>query len=305
MDLVFDSNAVRNFGALTDSQWVALLRRWRARRLTTAWVPRVISEVAGTNLDQKRGLSQRTLEQIVRGIRRFDILAGGAILCDEREAVRRSLFALAGRGMPISIKHDRSIAGWREVLDHAKQLDSVNLIEVDSSNGKRRIILKSRANPDVGVAVIPTDDFELEAEHRIDFWRRRTKCKRRAQLKERVIEIVEFLPEFAKAAVRNADIGVPVDVARDALKARAVDLFNSAFGYRLVVESWYLHLRATGDKESTENNDMADIVIATYLAYGRQIVTDDANLRSLLEAVLEDRRGVVGFAPLLGDLAAS
>ena len=288
---------MRALGKLSNSRWDALLHGWKGRAMTSAWVPRVVSEVAGTNLDQACGLQRETLEEVVRAVRRFDELADRTVLPDEHEIMRQALHALAGLGTSPRPPGDEGpvLGGWRTVLDHALLLDSVHLVMPEVVKGQRRLILKNRRDPDRGVAVIPARSFESRAPANVNYWRRRTRCRRGAPAIDRIREIVEFLPEYVRSAAKAPEISVPIEVARSALSASSEQIFGSPLGYRCVVESWYLHLRATGDKVRITNNDMADIVIASYIPYGRVFVTDDGDLRALLGEVVADPRTIMDF----------
>ena len=300
LSVIMDSNAVRALGSLSDAQWSAFLLSWRTRAFTTAWVPRVVSEVAGSNLDRVAGLTDEALQVVVRSIQRFDELADGRILPDEHEVVRQSIYELAGRERPTQQCETTEPASpnWRIVVDHAKRLHSVDLVAIEVVNGKRHVILKDPRDPFRGVAVHPNQRFKLDAPERVGFWKQRTKCKRGAAPEERIKEIVTFLPEYTRSAATAPEVSVPLDVAQEALEKCDKRLFQSPFGYRLAVENLYLHLRATGDKHKISDNDMTDIVVASYLAYGEVFVTADDELRRLLEAVLADSRSVMNFDAL-------
>ncbi len=293
LSVILDTNAVRHLGRLSDEDWAEFIGACRAKELRTAWVPRAVSEIAGTNLDQRNGLSEETLGEIVRAIRRFDEMADGEVLPSEHDIIRLAFFDLAGEEAFTNARADGERREWRAVIDHAKAVDSVDLVAIEIEDDKRCVVLKDRGDPGRGIAVVPDDSFEADASINVEFWRMRTKCKRAADAQDRADEIRRFLPKFAEVAASTGAIAVPRRVVAKALKAPLRMIFNSSFGHRLAVESWYLHLRATGDKARIENNDMADIVISSYIPSAQRFVTNDRRLRALVGAILADPRTVL------------
>src|SRR5205809_964103 len=72
---VFDTNGVRRLGRLKESSWRKLLAAWKAKGYTTAWIPWVAYEITSTNFVYKDDVvPQRIVEEIVRAVKRFDIL---------------------------------------------------------------------------------------------------------------------------------------------------------------------------------------------------------------------------------------
>jgi hypothetical protein len=291
---VFDTNAIRSLGELEDDKWKAFLASWRAQKLTTAWVPWTISEVAGSNLARKNGLKRADLAEVVRAVQRFDKLARGRVLADSNEIVRRALYSLAGVPVPPSDRADQEQKHGRRVIDVAKRLASTDQVAIEDKNGCTSIVLKKK-NLNTGVSIkFDYSDFEDGAKSRLEFWRKHTKCSHGAHVDERVREIIHFLPDFTKAAALAPSIDVPLDIASRAVMA-GKHLLDSALGYRCIIESWYFHLRATGDKSSIEKNDIGDISIASYMALALRLVSDDRNLRKLLHDVLANPDQVIGL----------
>lgn len=286
LTLVFDSNAIRALGSLESKRWDAFLAGWRAQKLTTAWVPWTICEVAGSNLVRKNGLKRADLAEVVRAVQRFDKLARGRVLFDSNEIVRRALYSLAAVPVPPSDRADQEQKHGRRVIEVAKRLVSTDQVAIEDKDGCTTIVLKKK-NLNTGVSIkFDYRDFEDGARSRLEFWRKHTKCSRGAHVDERVREIIHFLPEFTKAAALATSIDVPLDIASRAVMS-GKHLLDSALGYRCIIESWYFHLRATGDKSSIEKNDIGDISIASYLALAWRLVSDDRNLRKLLRDVLK------------------
>jgi hypothetical protein len=127
--LIVDSCVVRKLGELSEPDWSHFLRGWRTSKQSTAWLPRVVSEVAGTNLDwQAEELTEERLELIVQGIRRFDELTNcGPVLPNDHEILRRGLYELAGVDLPPKPCDGRpgQPKDWRQIIELAKNLDSV------------------------------------------------------------------------------------------------------------------------------------------------------------------------------------
>src|SRR5262245_48837616 len=93
LDFAFDSNAIRALEKLDPRVWKRLSRRWIRLGVTTGWAPNAISEVMGTNLVRASGRpSDADVRSIALGVRRFDRLAGGRILLQADDLVRKSFF---------------------------------------------------------------------------------------------------------------------------------------------------------------------------------------------------------------------
>src|SRR5438132_1639392 len=95
---IFDSNDVRKLGELPSSQWDKLWRAWRAKGYTTGWIPWVVREVVGTNFYDDYGnlCGEKKFKQIVRSVRRFDMLAEGDVLPEFNELFVYSMYEYAG-----------------------------------------------------------------------------------------------------------------------------------------------------------------------------------------------------------------
>jgi hypothetical protein len=283
----FDSNGVRIFGPMDASTWKRFKVNFKAKGYTTAWIPWVAREVAGTNFIRDDGtiVMKKELKEIVRSIKRFDELAEGEVFVEFEQLYKFTLFEYAGdsRGHQF-ITDNENVILKRIFL--AKRVKERLDIGKDGSNRDGSYFLGFK-DPEGGwFGDVVRHTFVGHSKKAIAAWKSLITVDENSPDEQIAKDIGRQIPKLALR--RGQRLGVPDDVLQVVL-----DKWNAAgehpdtmFVYANFLESWYYVEFARGHlTRKRYENDGHDFHIASYLGRAQNFVTGDKNLRTLLNHI--------------------
>lgn len=305
--MVFDTNAIRKLGRLSDGEWRRIQRAWRKTGCRTGWIPHVLCEVVASNVARKHGLTKIGLREVQRAVRRYDALCERTVLHDVDEVVFRCIYELAEAEPPPSGLTDHR-AGWREVIDLFVRIKDPH--QVRAREEEERLVVDLEGNDDnpPGMTVCQPREFVAHAEAKREAMRERLAHKWAVTREQMMQEVVADLPYcWAETAKR---LNIPKEVVLRADAREADVILRSPFMIRTFCENTYHHQRAfprykgeNRKRSSIEENDAPDLAVTTYFLPGHVLVTDDGGLRALLADVLHTERFVLKFSEFVEAVA--
>ena len=286
----FDSNGVREFGRLDETIWQRFLTAWNAKGYTTAWIPWVSREVAGTNFIRDDGIIvlQDELEVIVRSVQRFDELAKGEVFTEFEQLYKFTLFEYAGDPRGTEFIHDNENQYLKRIF-LAKQVKERLDIGKDGSymNGSFWLGIKDSEGGWFGEMVTRT--FVGHSAKAIAAWKKEMTVNENSTDEEIAADITRQLQRLVLR--RGQRLGVPMDVLQKVLDKWNASGENpdSLFVYTNFLESWYYIEFARGHlTRKRRENDGHDFHIASYLTRAEHFVTGDKDLRALLRHITRE-----------------
>lgn len=286
----FDSNGVRELGRIDEPAWKSFKAAWDRKGYTTAWIPWVSREVAGTNFIRDDGIIvlQDELDQIVLAVQRFDELAKGEVFADFESMYRYSLFEYAGDPRGTEFIEDNDDIYLKRIF-LAKQVKERLDIGKDGSytNGSFWLGIKDPAGGWFGEMVTRT--FVGHSDKAIAAWKTLMTVDENSPDEQVAKDISRQLLKIALG--RANEMGIPLDVLQ-----KVLDQWNAAnehpdsfFTYANILESWYYIEFARGTlTRKRRENDGHDFHIASYLTRAEHFVTGDKDLRALLRRITRE-----------------
>ncbi len=286
----FDSNGVRAFGRLDEQTWQRFLAAWNAKGFTTAWIPWVSREVAGTNFIRDDGIIvlQNELDEIVRSVQRFDELAKGEVFTDFEELYKFTLFEYADDPRGTEFIQDNENVYLKRIF-LAKQVRERLDIGKDGSymNGSFWLGIKDPTGGWFGEMV--TRSFIGHTAKAIAAWKKEMTVDENSTDEQISADISRQVQRLALR--RGQRLGVPLDVLQ-----KVLDKWNASgenpdtmFTYANFLECWYYIEFARGHlTRKHRENDGHDFHIASYLTRAEHFVTGDKDLRALLRHITRE-----------------
>jgi len=302
--LVFDTSAVRDIGRFEDAKWKSFQTRWLKAKLETAWIPIVISEVLGTNLisPKERG-DLRELEEIIRGVKRFDFLARTRILAHMKDLLRASFYQFAGRPAPPEIFGSYA-KEFQELVTRGKKVVSFDQVDVRrDSDLKHRVGL---VDPMSGQVLGVNIDLIFAPHVEVEVARWRERLRGVTYVDEQQVDgiLARHMPGMLRSlGVQNeipADVLSKLDDPALVSDPKQLDkMFGTCFAYTAVVQQRYYVKRALGKLAGeVEENTGRDLMVATYLSCGARLVVQDKRARNYLKT-FTDEKSVISTQNLL------
>ncbi len=291
IDFAFDTNAVRCLARLSDDEWASLLTGCRDEKLKGGWIPRVIKEVAGSNLIQ-RNLDNTGLRELVLAAKRYDDLCAGRVLPDPPSLMWVGIHRLAGveDSAPPGYRGPQDDRLW---LDRFLSLSSARQVRVGGEAG-RTVFIKPHNDDEWGLEI--PQGFEQTAPMSIDVMRGLIEEKPEITQRELAWEYFKDWAGFV-----SHKIGIPPEVVRVLSERGNDDLLANTALVGGLFEGWFLAARAMGQASKISENDARDMAIGSYLAVVAVLVTEDGSFRAVLKSLLLDRARAVRFREFLAD----
>jgi len=291
IDFAFDTNAVRCLARLPEDEWASLLAGCREERLKGGWIPRVIKEVAGSNL-MRRNLDDAGLRELVLAAKRYDDLCAGRVLPDPPSLMWVGIHRLAGveDSVPPGYRGPEDDRLW---LDRFLSLSSASQVRVGGETG-RTVFIKPHDDVEWGLEI--PQGFEETAPMSIDVMRGIIEEKPEITQRELAWEYFKDWAGFV-----SHKIGIPPEVPRAVSELGNDDLLANTALVGGLFEGWFLAARAMGRASKLSENDARDMAIGSYLAVVAVLVTEDGSFRAVLKSLLLDPARAVRFHEFLAD----
>ncbi|MBI4834292.1 MAG: hypothetical protein HY811_05690 [Planctomycetes bacterium] len=283
LNFIFDTNAVRKLGVLNQKEWESLDRACKQSDYKTGWIPRVLQELLGSNLNRKSPLTDADVAEIRCAVSRFGQLSDGHILPDTDELIKRTLYVFADKTISPSQRTE-----WRQAIDFfLREVTTAGQIESSRDGNSWVTILKNKElssgweipilrgfkdiakqNADI-IAKIKAPDAQGEKVSFFEEWFIR-EC-RKHQFSNQEIQNIQSTP-FEKLQISSLVQGILLD---------------------------HYYIKGTGIVE----NDYFDIDIATYLGGEASIlVSDDSNLVGYCKGIFADNGRIMKFDEFMKSL---
>jgi hypothetical protein len=283
---VFDTNAARRLGPLSEEDWQALLTSWRSRHHRAAWVPWVLAELTGTNM-RRRNLTPQDLRLMQSATSRHDALCSREILPDPYRLMWDAIWRLAGVA-PRPYPLEDLTQARRRYLDAFLAARSPDQVEIPPGVPYNLVLRTPDRNR--GWELIIPATFERTARAAVDRLRSEFEEGTHAS---RVDAAFSYFMKWLAYTLRA--IQLPGQVVQRALaNTTLMDLLSSPF-VGGAVEGYYMAKRACGDVSRISENDGRDIAVASYLCVSELVVTDDADFARLLNEIFLQPNRVCSF----------
>jgi hypothetical protein len=279
-----------------------VLAAWKDKGYTTGWIPWVAYEITSSNfIENDDVVSQRLVEEIVRAVKRFDILAEGDVLPDVDQLFVRSIYDTVNEpGGPSHIHKDEDDLRLR--IHICKQVTRRNQI--------------GRENDGKGSYYVAFQDGKINwfKPFRSTFASHAPKA---VNAMKRVIEVAGITKfstdeEVAKAIQplslpmiqnRAAKLNVPQHVidavtklwdpppppTNNSIPPEPWMMPDAAFTVTTLAECWfYAEFARERLKRKFKDNDGPDFKIATYMSQAEHFVTNDGDLRNLISHYMRE-----------------
>jgi hypothetical protein len=286
---VFDTSAVRDIGDFEEPKWSAFRARWLKDKLSTSWIPIVVSEVLGTNLiGAKESGDPKALAVIVRSVKRFDFLAKTRVLPHMKDLVRAAFYRFAGRSAPPEIFGSYT-AQFQELVKLGKKVEDFREVSVKKiSDTKLKVGLQvphTREVLGVNIDLI----FGPHVDEEVLKWKARLNGATFKDDKQVDRILAEHMPGMLKGL--GTQNGVPPDVLAKLDDPALISdpkqldqMFGTCFAYTAIVQQRYYVERALGKLiGDVEENTGRDLMVATYLSCGARLVVQDKRARNYLK----------------------
>lgn len=298
LDLIFDTNAVRELGHLPDDTWADCLAWFKNEDLKTAWIPWVLAELIGSNIGHD-DFGDAHLKLVQRSASRFDDLAERKILPDLDDIFVEAVYRLADLTPP-SPRTSGKVRNVRRALDFFLTLTNAEQVTTEA-DGNLVVRLTAPSGGRGWLNTLPRNFPKLAAAN-IAAMAERIGSAKAAERDEIKLAIDRYSRWVAHTAAR---LKIPTDVLESAWsKAGQHGFLNSPCSIGLY-EAWYYALRVSRRKSRIKTNDGIDLHVAGYLTISSCIVTDDGDLRRLIAGVIDDQRRLVRFADFVRSIRPS